>query len=318
MRRRILLVGLLCSLALLAGCLGDSGEASEEKQATLDALDDVSTYQFQTDSSTTARAEGSGPAAGATLSSEQQISGVVDREARTMALDVTSTRSISGGPQSQPPSESRQRVLIADDTVYVGQYDQNDTLQWVRGERRGISDTVWNSQEPASQLRTVLAASSVSVAGEETVDGRDATVLDLDINATAYQQVVREQLNGSGLGGTSFGRAPTEVRDLDIQLVTAENGTPIRSDLTIEVAVTQQSQGGQAGPSRSQTIVRQTNATTTYSAQGEAVDVTVPDAALNATTIAERQAERRQALQNRTDSGATAPSGGTAQPRPAP
>lgn len=314
MRRRIVLVGLLCGLALAAGCLGDGGDASQEKQAALDAIDDTTTYRFQTDVSTRATAEGSGPAGGATMTSERNVSGAVDRDARAMELEVTSTRSISGGQTPQQPTESRQRVLIADGTVYVGQLDRNGTLQWLRGERSGISETVWGSQEPLGQIRAVLAASPVTVAGEDTVGGSEATILELGINGTAYQRVVRDELNGSGLAGTSFGRTPAEVRDLSIRLWTADDGTPLRTDVAVEVAVTQQApQGGAGAPGGGQTIVRRTNATTEFSAHGETIDVEVPSAALNATTIAEQQAARRRALQNRTDAeNATGTDGATA------
>lgn len=310
----VLLLGLVL---IVSGCLGGGGDApAVEKETIAGAIENVSTYSFQTNLSSDAEladAPEGAPGAGTSVTRTRNVTGAVDLETETLSLEAVSTTEFSGmGPQAPPsqPQEARQRVFISEGTIYVGDSAGNDSAangtagevptRWVRETDQRAIDRYWETQEPMRALRTVLEAAEVGDTRTGSVDGRSATGVDLAINASQYRRTVVRDLGGNGLGSVSIGGGPrsrTEVRNVSITVWTEDDGTPLRTDTSGTFAVTQIS------PRGNQTIVRRFDATTRYTGYGEPVTVSIPDEALNAPTVTElRQNTTRTA--NRT----TAPS----------
>lgn len=295
MHRGIAAALLLGAILLTAGCLGDAGGT------------DTDTYRFETATTAEVTLEGAAPGspgANATVISNQTATGAVDRADREMQVNLTSERTTQGlqGPRAAPGQQSRQRILLANDTVYVGRYTRDGSLDWLRGVEAGVYDQAWQSQDVLSQVEAVLSAANTTRTGQETVRGTEATVHDVEIGAQRYRRVLGET-NGSGIAGIGLGPKGSRVRDLAITVWTADD-RPVKASIDVEIASNRPTRtGGQ------QTIVRDAEGTTWFSGFGDPVDVTVPDAARDAMTIAEQRRMRQRQLRNRTANRTVRPDG---------
>lgn len=178
MRRE--LVPLLAALLLVvpaSGCLGGTGEdtsteAQRVQSQALQSMQSADTYRFDLSMSVEFDRGTATVDAG----------GVVDRPDRKLRMEM-STR----GPG-----------LSQDLTVYL----DNQTMYAKIGEMwrtRYVSDRdVWDSRDHLARQQQLLDESTVTLAGNETVDGTTVRVLELEPDAEKLRQQVERQFGDMG------------------------------------------------------------------------------------------------------------------------
>lgn len=309
--RRSTYVGLVLVLVLVtSGCLGGDGGGEAGGEAVdagfvADAFAEISTYGYEVNVTTESSLEGAqsgAPGASATVTSRQQIDASLDRESRTMTARTSISRSIEGAGRGQAPTggERQQRLLLDDGTVYIGQVAANGSTRWTRGSDARLVDSVWQSQDIAPKYATLLERFDVVETGSETVDGTATTIYQVQTNGSEYRDFVVGTLNGTGVSGVSLQGGQATVENLTIRLWVEDDGTPHRASVEMVALTPRRSrQGG------TQTVARQIQATNRFTDIGDSVEVTVPEQATSAPTVAERREASRQAQQNRSGGGPT-------------
>jgi hypothetical protein len=276
-------------LVMVTGCVGDTDPPTSgavDADASADALSNLTSYQFETELVSDLRLEGapsSMPGANATVSVERNVTGAVDRTARAVSVRAVSTTNFGGteaGPGATAGPRAEQHLVVQGDTVYIGEA-RNGSVEWVRDDRNRLVRRVMTTQDQAAKLSAVLSAASLTDQGETTMRGITTRVATVDIDGPTYRGLVQRQMGGTGFGGLQLGRNGTSLRNMTMRVWIAENDTPMGMEMTAQVRTRQRSLRGTT------TRVRDMTVTTWFSSLAAPVDVTVPDAALEAPTIAE-------------------------------
>lgn len=207
--RRLLAVIAVALLVVGAGCVGsgtstDATPDSESERivaSSTSAIENVSTYQFtlslsvETDDRTVAI----------------ESDGVVNLAEERMRMNYTQSSSLRTVETTQ---------YIVGDTQYVEQFGM-----W---RQRDVSDEdIWSEDNQMDRQRKLLADSAVTLAGNETVNGRSAYVLEIDPSDEVAQELAASGENA---------RSDAEISDVTItQYVDHESDLPLKMTMDYEV-----------------------------------------------------------------------------------
>ena len=234
MQRRTLAVLSVAALLVTAGCAGLTGngggasDAEQVKQDATSAMQDVDTYRMSMQMELSSN--------GQTISMSQD--GVFDHEAKKARLNA----SVFG----------MQTVTYMDgSTMYV-----KSNGRW---QTRNMSDqNPWESGNGITQQQNILESGDVSIAGTETVDGVETTVLSVDPDESKLKELIAQQQSQS-FEGITIDNATYKL------YVANDSDLPQKMEMTMEMSI-----DGQTA---------EANMTAHFSEYGEPVNITVPEEA---------------------------------------
>lgn len=158
MQRRELVLAFVAIL-VLPGCLGGgdaqmSAEAKQLQSESTEAMQDVERYRFEMTTEVSLNDR----------SVRIDANGIINRADRRARLDM----SMSG------PRSLEMVMYLVDDTAYA-----RTGGRWIRQD---VSDRgIWDQNAQLERQRKILAASSLEITGETTVDGESVHVVKADI-----------------------------------------------------------------------------------------------------------------------------------------
>lgn len=248
-RNRTLALLVLLALSVgLAGCTGMDGgdggnsdgnlsEAERLQQDAIAAMQDVDTYAV------TRQTNASGVPAPGVASVQVSAEGTFDRAARRAHQTQTQTRTSTQGETQTSTLE----LYLVGNTTY-----------------RNVLGT-WQSQPtPAGTWQTTtqsepLQDAEVTIAGEETINGYETTVLQVEPDEAALQQLAQNQTATGETGGTAANITTATIRQY---VATEEPHYLVRTELDMSIERDNQT-----------TTVDQT---TTFDDFGEDVSIDLP------------------------------------------
>lgn len=256
----------------VSGCLG-SVNADEVREDSLEAMETTDTYRFDMDMNLTM---GGGLSEGFSvgMTGEGAVNDSSDR------MRMSSEVGMGEGIEKE--------VYVVNGTMYQmtdGTMDDGD--EWYKTEAEPVVSRTWNTSSPAGEYEELLEISEVSHEGTETVDGKPAYVLRLEPDPEAYNELLRERMNGAtGSGGADtpelFGEDGAIVEDASSRYwVSKESGHVLRaqSEMTVSFGL-----GGEEGERASATVeldVRMYD-------HGDEVSIELPEEARDASKYKER------------------------------
>lgn len=126
----------------------------------------------------------------------------------------------------------------------------------------------WEAGNGVTQQVNILESGDVSVAGTAMVDGVETTILSVDSNEDELKQLLTQQ--GQSLDGVT-------IEDATYKLYVAnDTHLPRKLEMTMEMSINGQTADAEV--------------TATFSGYGEPVDITIPDAATQSDSSADRTA----------------------------
>ncbi|WP_181687086.1 hypothetical protein [Halorhabdus salina] len=206
MRSRALLAVALTVLVALSGCSalpggggdsGPTGEVATIQEQSMDAVADVSTYEFQMEMS----ASGDGR----TISAE--ATGAVDEDAKRMRMNMT----VNGQEIVQ---------YVDGPTMY-----QKTNMLW---RTQDISEqNLWDSGTVLENQRDLMDSSDVTLEGTTTIDGTEVYEIRIDPTKKAVEDLLSQQ---SGTSQLSAG----DIDEMELtQYVRTEDSLPKRSEVSL-------------------------------------------------------------------------------------
>lgn len=241
------LVSVLLFVAL-AGCGGlaadDAAEADRAEtlqSETVERMEDVETYSF----------EGETTSVAGETRFEVDVEGTFDLPAQRARMNTT-TR--SEGPRGS--AEQSVETYIINDTVYVSPAGEDRWQTVDAGELPGVAEDPW-SEHGLEVQRQLLAEANVSVAGNETIDGRETTVLAVEPGEEALDEYLQSVV-GEGLGDP-------EIEDVELTHWVTDDGHLLRVEAEMNVSV-----GGETA---------EVTTTARYDDFDDDVDIEVPEGA---------------------------------------
>ena len=230
---------------------GELPSAATVRTETLAAIDAVDTYRVVVNQTT--RLSGN-----VNRTTNAVSNGTFDRGAREASLTVTQS---ALGRTVTTERYLVNGTLYERNPQYVQQYDS----AWIRAEVPDNGSAFRDSFDTLSRQRAILNASTVTLAGTETVDGTTTYRLKASPNAT--------QLTGAA---GSVQRSNLDVANVSATYwLDAETGLPVRS--TIELAGQQTAQG--------QTFGIDQRLRLDFDGYGTPVSITLPPAAEGAVSV---------------------------------
>ena len=230
---------------------GELPSAATVRTETLAAIDAVDTYRVVVNQTT--RLSGN-----VNRTTNAVSNGTFDRDAREASLTVTQS---ALGRTVTTERYLVNGTLYERNPQYVQQYDS----AWIRAEVPDNGSAFRDSFDTLSRQRAILNASTVTLAGTETVDGTTTYRLKASPNAT--------QLTGAA---GSVQRSNLDVANVSATYwLDAETGLPVRS--TIELAGQQTAQG--------QTFGIDQRLRLDFDGYGTPVSITLPPAAEGAVSV---------------------------------
>lgn len=202
-RRTYALIAVLVVSLALAGCLGADGgdgdvgnqsQAEELRTGAVDAMAEVDSYTM--DMTVEVSAAGS--------------DAVAQSQETTMRIDQADRRaSIEQTIRAEGQEQTTQAYLV-DDAMHVQQAGTWQTQQLPEDPWEGAGAGQTN------QLQA-LEEANVTHAGNETVDGVETEVLEIEMSGDAYEQLLREQANASGTAGLGQLLELIDVQSVEIR-----------------------------------------------------------------------------------------------------
>ena len=230
---------------------GELPSAATVRTETLAAIDAVDTYRVVVNQTT--RLSGN-----VNRTTNAVSNGTFDRDAREASLTVTQS---ALGRTVTTERYLVNGTLYERNPQYVQQYDS----AWIKAEVPDDGSAFRDSFDTLSRQRAILNASTVTLAGTETVDGTTTYRLKASPNAT--------QLTGAA---GSVQRSNLDVANVSATYwLDAETGLPVRS--TIELAGQQTAQG--------QTFGIDQRLRLDFDGYGTPVSITLPPAAEGAVSV---------------------------------
>ena len=230
---------------------GELPSAATVRTETLAAIDAVDTYRVVVNQTT--RLSGN-----VNRTTNAVSNGTFDRDAREASLTVTQS---ALGRTVATERYLVNGTLYERNPQYVQQYDS----AWIRAEVPDNGSAFRDSFDTLSRQRAILNASTVTLAGTETVDGTTTYRLKASPNAT--------QLTGAA---GSVQRSSLDIANVSATYwLDAETGLPVRS--TIELAGQQTAQG--------QTFGIDQRLRLDFDGYGMPVSITLPSAAEGAVSV---------------------------------
>lgn len=195
MRRKILAVSLVLVMALaFTACGGEALPTAQEiVDGTIQALDDIRTYEFEMTMSTDVTGEAEGEAFEGTLAAD--FGGTLDRENMRMRMDVAISAAVTGEDEADLEMET----YFIGDTLYMGTNTPDSEPAWIKIE---MPTGYWEQIDQIEPYIEILEASQVEVIGSEKVGDVDCYVLQLIPDAEQLWQTLTKQL------ATTMGMTP--------------------------------------------------------------------------------------------------------------
>ena len=239
------------SVSVRTDANGELPSAATVRTEALAAIDAVDTYRVVVNQTT--RLSGN-----VNRTTNAVSNGTFDRDAREASLTVTQS---ALGRTVTTERYLVNGTLYERNPQYVQQYDS----AWIKAEVPDNGSAFRDSFDTLSRQRAILNASTVTLAGTETVDGTTTYRLKASPNAT--------QLTGAA---GSVQRSNLDVANVSATYwLDAETGLPVRS--TIELAGQQTAQG--------QTFGIDQRLRLDFDGYGTPVSITLPPAAEGAVSV---------------------------------
>lgn len=224
MSRKRLLAALSVALLLaVAGCTGISGDdgttgaddAETLQNRTVERLANVDTYTFEgTTTSTTGN-----------TTVEIQMDGAFDTPARRARMNMTLA---SDGPYGT--NEETLQMYVINDTVYVSPAGHDGWQATDASQMPGLGgDPIEN--HGLELQRVLLEDAEVRIVGNETVDGRSTTVLEVEPTDEALETYLQR------LGGASRDRT---IENATLTQWVTDDGYVVRSEAEMTVTTSGQ------------------------------------------------------------------------------
>lgn len=221
MSRRRLLAALSVALLLaVAGCAGisDDGtsgadDAETLQNRTVERLDDVETYTFEGTTTSTA----------SDTTVEIEMDGAFDVPAERARMNTTVS---SDGPYG--PTEETIEMYVINDTVFVSPAGQEGWQTTDASQMPGLGSSDPIENHGLELQRVLLADAEVRIVGNETVDGRSTTVLEVEPTDEALETYLQR------LGGASRDRT---IQNATLTQWVTDDGYVVRSEAEMTVTV---------------------------------------------------------------------------------
>ena len=217
MLRKILVLSLVVVMALpFVACDGGSGLPSAEEiiEASIEALDDVRTFEFEMEASMDADTEAEGEPNDAYI--EMDASGAIDIENYQMQLAMDMNMETTGEEDMDMAAE----MYLVDDTFYILTDALGMGSMWMKLELSDIEELPegYGEQEDMSELQTemleflpeLLEAFEIEVTGSERVDGIDCYVLESNPDTEQLWEMFMEMFETMELETTDI---PEDTED---------------------------------------------------------------------------------------------------------
>lgn len=239
--KRVTLVVLVALLVASAGCLGlgvvgddaDATTTTEEydnatavQQAAAEAMADVDTYTFTMEM--TMESEN------LTMVSESE--GAANVEQQRLRQNQTVEMSTPEGRNLTVNSSS----YLVGETMYMSYEGQSWETMNISEMPTGMdADAMWNQSSQMRQQQQLLNASTVSFGDEETttIDGQEVYVIELDVDAEAFQNATMEGMN-DGQMQQQMNQSDLQYDEISAtQYVATDSMRIVRTEMTVEMTV---------------------------------------------------------------------------------
>lgn len=224
----VVIATVFLAIGMLVSMGAGAGAAEPTADDIKDAIDDVESYEYETEMSSASTIVEDGEEQ-ETLS-EGDGSGAVNITAEEMKQEITTEATGDEGVEEGPLEI---QVYLIDGTYYMGTMESGEETEWLQldaPESEGVAE------DPLTQYKSLLDASDVETVGEEEVDGTDTYVLELDVDTEAYMETMMGELGDDELNGVD--------EDLD-----AANG-----DSTTDAAVDDEASEDLVSPDQEMTV----------------------------------------------------------------
>ncbi|QGN07877.1 hypothetical protein Hrd1104_11585 [Halorhabdus sp. CBA1104] len=206
MRSRALLVVALTVLVALSGCSalpggggdgGPTGEVATIQDESIDAISDISTYEFHMEMSAT----------GDGLTVDAEADGAVNEKTQRMRMEMT--------------MDGQEIVQYVDGATM---YQQTNAL-W---RTQDVSEqNLWDSGTVLETQRDLMDSSDVTLEGTTTIDGTEVYEIRIDPTKQAVEDLLSQQ---SGTGQLSAG----DIDEIELtQYVRTDDSLPKRSAVSL-------------------------------------------------------------------------------------
>jgi FlaG/FlaF family flagellin (archaellin) len=232
---------LVALLVASAGCLGlgvvgddanatttteEYDNATAVQQAAAEAMADVDTYTFTMEMSMESE--------NLTMVSESE--GAANVEQQRLRQNQTVEMSTPEGRNLTVNSSS----YLIGETMYTSYEGQSWETMNISEMPTGMdADAVWNQSSQMRQQQQLLNASTVSFGDEKTttIDGQEVYVIELDVDAEAFQNAMMEGMN-DGQMQQQMNQSDLQFDEISAtQYVATDSMRIVQSEMTIEMTV---------------------------------------------------------------------------------
>lgn len=300
---------LLVAVVLLSGCTEGTVSAEQIRDDSLDALEDLESFEFRNQMEMRVQTTGSGLGDGA-QEIRSNSSGKVDVEERKIHMTQTQDAGL-GSSKTEAylvNNTMYMKVLETSTTTFEGGGNTGLTDTWIKFELPGEFDRVWESQNYMEQQEQLLNISDVTYSDDGSVDGVEAYVLTVEPDPEEYEELAFKQVyGGADVGGDGLGmegeteslRDSLEIHNVSVkQWIAKDSHLPLKSSVEFSMTVTRESPfSGETSTTVNGSVV------TRFTNHNEEVDIELPEEARDARSLQEILMEAMSELANQTDGG---------------
>ncbi len=201
MWKKILTMPLVLVLVLsFTACTEEAKEAAEEVglppvqeivDGVIEALDNISTYQFDMDMTMDMAGEAEGEAF--EMTTVMDSSGALDLDNREMMIDMTMDIALPG----EGEMEMGMTMYLIGDMMYIMMETPGMDPTWVKSE---LPARYWEQMSQTESQAELLKTAQVKVIGSETINGIDSYVFQLTPDMAQLWQLAMQQAAVGGEG----------------------------------------------------------------------------------------------------------------------
>jgi outer membrane lipoprotein-sorting protein len=191
MERKFFALSLVLVLVLsFSACGGgDFPPAQEIVDGATQALDNVTSYQFELTMNIDATGESEGEAFEGTVVTEYD--GAVDLENRRMKIAASMATTMTGEEDTNTATET----YFVDDMMYMMGETSDTGITWMK---TAIPAGYWERMDQIESQVEILGTSQVKVVGSEKVGGVDCYVLEVTLDLEKLWQLFMQQMGMTG------------------------------------------------------------------------------------------------------------------------
>ncbi|ADJ16939.1 hypothetical protein [Halalkalicoccus jeotgali] len=296
------LIVLFLTVGMLTSFSVGVGAAEPTTDDLDDAIDDVGSYEYETETNSTSVIVQNGETQ--ETSSEAVGNGVVDITDEKMK-QITSTKTT--GESALEGDRIETQVYLVDGTYYTATTVPGEDTEWIQMD---VPENAGVAGGPLAEYTSLLNASDVETVDREDLNGTETYVLELDVDMDAYLEEMTSELNttnnsmdanDTAMNSATSGSLDGLTQEMTMTLwINTETDLPIKSELVTETSMdglgASDANNTSEAAGEIESIDTTTTQTTHYEAYNEPVDIDLPEEAENAQNLDEQLAELETGL----------------------